>query len=60
VEDRLTEGSFEATIVDPRDALPRAEGESGPAFTYPMERTSLLVGEFSFVFHRGTPAQPFP
>ena len=60
VEDRLTEGSFEATIVDPRDALPRAEGESGPAFSYPMDRSSVLVGEFSFVFHRGTPAQPFP
>jgi hypothetical protein len=60
VEDRLTEGSFEATIVDPRDALPRADGESGPAYSYPMERTSVLVGEFSFVFHRGTPAQPFP
>ncbi len=60
VEDRLTEGAFEATIVDPRDTLPRADGESGPAYTYPMERTSLLVGEFSFVFHRGTPAQPFP
>jgi hypothetical protein len=59
-EDRLTEGSFEAIVADPRDAVPRPEGGEGPPFTYPEDRTSLVTAEFSFVFHRGTPAQPFP
>jgi hypothetical protein len=59
-EDRLTEGSFEALMADPRDAIPRPAGAEGPPFTYPDDRTSLVTAEFSFVFHRGTPAQPFP
>jgi hypothetical protein len=60
-DDRLTTGTFEVTVVDPRDAIPRAAGDdSGPPFTYPPERSSVIDGGFSFVFHRGTPAQPFP
>jgi hypothetical protein len=59
-DDRLTTGSFEVTVVDPRDAIPRAPDASGPPFTYPPERSSVIDGGFSFVFHRGTPAQPFP
>jgi hypothetical protein len=59
-EDRLTEGSFQAFVVDPRHAMPRPAGESGPAYFYPEEYVSEINGDFSFVFHRGTPAQPFP
>ena len=32
----------------------------GPAYEFPAERTSEVTGGFNFVFHRGTPAQPFP
>lgn len=59
-DNRLTIGTFQVTVVDPRDAVPRAAGDAGPPFTYPPERTSVIDGGFSFVFHRGTPAQPFP
>lgn len=60
-EDRLTEGSFHAVVVDPRHAVPSAAGdESGSAYFYPDEYVSEIDGDFSFVFHRGTPAQPFP
>jgi hypothetical protein len=66
---RLTEGRFTATVVDPRYAIAREDAESrgieladaGPAeYGYPSEMTSVINGEFNFVFHRGTPAQPFP
>lgn len=56
-EDRLTEGVFHAIVVDPRHAVPGPE-EGGLA--YPELFTSEIDGSFSFVFHRGTPAQPFP
>lgn len=59
-EDRLTEGSFHAFVVDPRHAMPRADDETGAAYFYPEEFVSEIDGDFSFVFHRGTPAQPFP
>lgn len=57
VEDRLTEGSFSATVVDPRDAVGRDEDGS---IVYDPDKASRVDGQFSFVFHRGTPAQPFP
>jgi hypothetical protein len=66
---RLTEGRFTATVVDPRYAIAREEAESRgiqladagpPEYGYPSEMTSVINGEFNFVFHRGTPAQPFP
>lgn len=51
--EKLTEATFDVTIADPRDA---------PAGTLdiPPERTSHLSGDFSFVFQRGQPGQPFP
>lgn len=59
-DDRLTEGRFEVTVVDPRDAR-IVEGPGGQmTYEYPPERRSFLQGHFDFVFHRGTPAQPFP
>lgn len=60
-EDRLTEGSFHAIVVDPRHAVPVTGADAGAgAYTYPEMYTSEIDGDFSFVFHRGTPAQPFP
>jgi hypothetical protein len=59
-EDRITEGEFWAVVTDPRTAEPIAEGSEGEQFFYPDETKSRIEGEFSFVFHRGTPAQPFP
>jgi hypothetical protein len=59
-DDRITEGSFQATVVDPRHAVPDTDGEGNPTYTYPEEWTSEIEGAFNFVFHRGTPAQPFP
>jgi hypothetical protein len=56
-EDRLTEGSFRAIVASPRDAVAASDGAG---FTFPDDRTSVVEGSFSFVFHRGTPAQPFP
>jgi len=51
--EKLTDATFDVTMADPRDA---------PAGTLdvPAERTSRVTGEFSFVFHRGQPGQPFP
>jgi hypothetical protein len=58
---RQTEGSFELQLIDPREALPLdTPDETGRAYTFPEDRISTLTGNFSFVFHRGTPAQPFP
>ena len=59
-EARITEGNFWADVADPRTAVPAPEGESedGRPYTYPHQ--SRIEGAFKFVFHRGTPAQPFP
>jgi hypothetical protein len=66
---RLTEGRFRATVVDPRYAIALDEAArkgvetvdaGGSPYGYPREMTSEIEGEFNFVFHRGTPAQPFP
>jgi hypothetical protein len=60
-DDRQTIGHFELQMIDPREALPlETPDENGVAYYYPPERISTLTGDFSFVFHRGTPAQPFP
>jgi hypothetical protein len=58
--DRITEGTLWARVIDPRDAVPGDPNQPGPAFTFPEERSSLIDASFKFVFHRGTPAQPFP
>lgn len=59
-EDRITDGFFTATVVDTRYAVPLEDAEGNPGYTYPEERMSDVEGAFNFVFHRGTPAQPFP
>lgn len=59
-DDRITDGSFHATVVDPRRAVSDTDADGNPTFTYPEEWTSEIEGSFNFVFHRGTPAQPFP
>ena len=57
---RVTQGTFNVLVVDPHDAVPRDSSDGGPAYEFPKERSSEITGGFSFVFHRGTPAQPFP
>jgi hypothetical protein len=52
-EEKRSEGTFEVTLGDPRDAPP-----GGGAI--PAERSSRLTGSFRFYFQRGQPAQPFP
>lgn len=61
-EDRITDGFFYAVVVDPNDATPALDENGNPTgtYTYPQERQSEVFGAFNFVFHRGTPAQPFP
>ena len=59
-EDRITEGFFTATVVDTRFAMPTEDAEGNPTYAYPADRMSEVEGAFNFVFHRGTPAQPFP
>jgi hypothetical protein len=59
-EDRITDGQFHATVVDSHLAIPAVDDEGNPTYTYPEGVTSELDGSFNFVFHRGTPAQPFP
>jgi hypothetical protein len=60
-DDRQTVGNFELLLIDPRQAEPLpAADETGVTYRFPEEFTSTLSGNFSFVFHRGTPAQPFP
>jgi hypothetical protein len=59
-DDRITEGNFWADVTDPRTAEPAPEGSEDGPFFYPYMYKSRIEGEFSFVFHRGTPAQPFP
>ncbi|MEY2932225.1 MAG: hypothetical protein RL033_2974, partial [Pseudomonadota bacterium] len=59
-EDRRTDGTLWASVIDPREATPRAAADGGPTFAFPSNRSSRIDASFSFVFHRGTPAQPFP
>jgi hypothetical protein len=59
-EARITEGVFHATVTDPRVAVPSTAPDGTPTYTYPEGFTSDIDGDFNFVFHRGTPAQPFP
>ena len=49
---RLTAGTFDAYLGDPRDGCP---GGLGP----PPPCRGHLTGNFSFYFERGQPAQPF-
>ena len=57
---RITSGEFHATVVDPRYAVPQTDADGKRFYTYPAGMESQLDGDFNFVFHRGTPAQPFP
>ena len=57
---RVTQGTFRVSVVDTHDALPRDSSDGGPAYEFPADRSSEITGGFNFVFHRGTPAQPFP
>ena len=50
---RLSEGSFNLYLADPRDICP---GGLGP----PPPCEGHLQGTFRFYFQRGRPAQPFP
>lgn len=59
-DDRITQGEFYARVVDPRHAVPSTDADGNATYTYPDEMTSEVNGNFTFVFHRGTPAQPFP
>ena len=59
-DDRITDGRFEATVVDPRHAVAGTDADGNPTYIYPEEWSSKVEGNFNFVFHRGTPAQPFP
>ena len=75
-DDRLTAGSFQATVVSPADLqLPNVDtdptdntdsadnqvvSESNPGLAYPAARASELEGNFHFFFQRGSPGQPFP
>jgi hypothetical protein len=59
-EDRITRGEFQATVVDPHLAIPAVGDDGNATYTYPSDFTSEIAGSFNFVFHRGTPAQPFP
>jgi hypothetical protein len=51
--ERLTEGTFDVVMADPRNICP---GGVGPA----VACQGHLTGSFSFYFERGRPAQPFP
>ena len=57
---RVTQGTFDVWVVDTHDAMPSGASDGGPAYEFPEERSSRVTGGFNFVFHRGTPAQPFP
>lgn len=50
---RLTEGTFNLYLADPREIC---SGASGP----PPPCRGHLTGSFRFYFQRGRPAQPFP
>jgi len=51
--ERLTQGSFDVVLADPRNICP---GGVGP----PAACQGHLTGSFNFYFERGRPAQPFP
>jgi len=59
-EDRVTSGSLDVMVIDPRDAVPSSPVGGGPSYEFPEESASRITAAFNFVFHRGTPAQPFP
>jgi hypothetical protein len=59
-DDRVTDGELDALLINPREALPRDPVDGGAPFEFPMDLASPIHAEFNFVFHRGTPAQPFP
>jgi hypothetical protein len=50
---RLSSGSFDVFLADPRDVCP---GGGGP----PPRCRGHLTGNFNFYFQRGRPGQPFP
>jgi len=58
--DRVTDGYLTASVVDPRDAVAREPSVGGKAYEFPADRITVIDASFKFVFHRGTPAQPFP
>ncbi|HWL88192.1 MAG TPA: hypothetical protein VNO21_20455, partial [Polyangiaceae bacterium] len=51
--ERLTEGTFDVYLVDPREVCP---GGLGP----PPHCRGHLKGNFHFYYERGRPGQPFP
>lgn len=51
--ERLTEGTFDVVMADPRNVCP---GGVGPA----VGCQGHLTGTFKFYFERGRPSQPFP
>jgi hypothetical protein len=51
--ERLSSGSFDFYLADPREICP---GGLGP----PPPCRGHIHGTFSFYFQRGRPAQPFP
>jgi hypothetical protein len=51
--ERLTEGTFDVYLADPRDVCPGGVGA-------PPRCRGHLTGSFKFFFERGRPAQPFP
>ena len=51
--ERLTEGTFDVYLADPREVCP---GGLGP----PPRCQGHLTGSFKFYFQRGHPGQPFP
>jgi hypothetical protein len=59
-DDRVTDGTLVASVVDARDAVPRDASDGGVSYQFPPDRVSVISAAFNFVFHRGTPAQPFP
>ena len=62
--DLLTDATFEATLVDPRDVLLIEDETAGTLEevfeSFPEERVTNISGRFRFFFERGVPAQPFP
>ena len=52
-QERLTQGTFDVVLADPRNICP---GGIGP----PVACQGHLTGSFNFYFERGRPAQPFP
>lgn len=59
-DQRLTQAEFEAIVVDPRAGMLSQDTTGAPTITYPEGVQSIVKGSMSFLFHRGTPAQPFP